>query len=69
MTTKDINLFHHMIHRKTNEKFLEKMTIADYPNMKREGKSKLHREIHKLAYPESHKLRIIKVEDIKGALR
>lgn len=69
MSTKDINLFHHMIHRKNNIDFLEDMTIADYPNMSKTNKTKLHREIFKLAHPESQQERIIRVEDIGGAIR
>ena len=33
------------------QNMLISMQVADYPNMKRDDRSRLHREIHKKAYP------------------
>lgn len=49
---------------------LIKMNIADYPNMKKEDRSKLHRSVHKTAYPEIHEANIKQLtpEDLMRAL-
>jgi hypothetical protein len=33
---------------------LMELAVADYPNMKKADRNKLHREIHKKAYPKTY---------------
>lgn len=35
---------------------LVKMTLQDYPNMKKNQRSSLHRKIHTMAYPKFNEL-------------
>jgi ribulose-5-phosphate 4-epimerase/fuculose-1-phosphate aldolase len=36
------------------QEVLIKLRIADYPNMKKDDRSKTHRHFHKMAYPRTH---------------
>jgi hypothetical protein len=47
-------------------KMLKYFTIGDYPNMKSEDRSKLHRSTFKIGYPNAMKKRAVKVSDLKG---
>jgi hypothetical protein len=47
-------------------KMLKDFTVGDYPNMKSEDRSKLHRSTFKIGYPNAMKERAVKASDLKG---
>jgi|TARA_R110000850_G_scaffold169295_5_gene294475 hypothetical protein len=47
-------------------KMLIDFTTGDYPQMKSEDRSRLHRSTYKMAYPEEMKKRAVSSSDLKG---
>lgn len=37
-----------------NQNILTQFTINDWPNMKKEARTKLHKQVHKKAFPKTH---------------
>jgi hypothetical protein len=47
-------------------KMLIDFTTGDYPQMKSEDRSRLHRTTYKIAYPEAMKKRAVSASELKG---
>lgn len=49
-----------------SRKMIRDFTRADYPNMKDEDRKKIHRNMFKIAYPDSMKKRALKASDLRN---
>jgi len=67
MQTDDLNTFYTAAIILENQEMLRKLTIADYPDMKKSNREKVHRQVYKAAYPDQTK-RVVTVEDLKRYL-
>mgnify|MGYP007020005897 CR=1 FL=1 len=47
-------------------KMLRDFTVGDYPKLKSEDRSKIHRNTFKVGYPNAMKERAVKSSDLKG---
>jgi hypothetical protein len=50
-----------------SQEMLRLMNIADFPDMKKDARSKMHRQVYKAAYPNQAK-KVVTVEDLKNVL-
>tara|TARA_R110002096_G_scaffold34017_3_gene97562 strand:- start:1064 stop:1240 length:177 start_codon:yes stop_codon:yes gene_type:complete len=47
-----------------SQNMLENFTVVDYPNMDKKTRSKIHKEVFKVAYPEQVKKKIVTADDL-----
>jgi hypothetical protein len=50
------------------QQILAKLVVADWPNLKKDERSKKHRELHRLAYPSLEKKKSITPQDLQRIL-
>jgi len=63
-------LYWHAITIIEAQNVLVQFQIADYPHQKKDVRSKLHREFHKMAYPKTHEAtETLTVEQLGQRLR
>jgi hypothetical protein len=49
------------------QEMLRAMNVADYPTLKKESRSRLHKQVYKQAFPDQKK-RVVTTEDLKKLL-
>lgn len=57
-------MFYEVLNRKQHIEFLQALTTQDYPNMSKEDRRKLHRNVYKIAYPEQMKAKTVTADDL-----
>ena len=50
------------------QEILSKLSVADWPNMKKEARAKRHRDLFKMAYPEKNSKKAITPNDLARIL-
>lgn len=63
LDSKSFKMLLNAIERFTSQEMLREMTIADYPHMGKQ-RSKIHKEVFKVGYPEQMKKKIVTADDL-----
>lgn len=61
-----IDLFTESMNRQVAADNLRAYTVASYPNLKDNARDRIHRNMYKIAYPESVKAKAVTAENLTG---
>lgn len=67
LSAEEFNAYFQAIDILESQEMLRALTVSDFPDMKKINREKLHRQLHKRAYPYQKKVAIT-VEDLKRML-
>lgn len=64
LDSRTFRMLYNAIERFKSQDMITSMTVGDFSHMDKKQRSKLHKEVFKVAYPEQMKKRIVTADDL-----